>query len=124
MTNKEKLLEGIAWVEKYGIDVQYQGTAKSVKNQTGCDMPYNGCAYVEAGLIDLYADHPERSTAQLLAVLVHEFGHIMDYRITGDGDDEAAAWKAGIAHFPKHLIPDCLPRIREKCLAVYKKYSA
>lgn len=121
MTPWEKLQAGIAYVNNQGIDVDYMGTAESVRDETGVDTPYNGCAYVEMDLIDLYADNPKRVASQLLAVLIHEFGHIMDYRLNGGGDGERKAWDMGVKHFPKHLVPDCLSRIREKCLKGYVK---
>jgi len=121
MTHWDRLQKAISFVNDHGIDVDYRGTADSVREVTNSDLPYNGCAFVEVDQIDLYANNPTRSASQLTAVLIHEFGHIMDYRMNCRGDREKEAWDIGVKLFPKWLVPSCLAGIRKKCLAEYAK---
>jgi len=115
MNNWEKLQEGISFVNDHGIDVNYKGSASKI----GSPLSFNGCAFLDDGIIDLFADDPQSEADKVLACLIHEFGHIMDKRLYGGGDSEEDAWKIGVAKFPKNLIPKCLPEIKKVCLKWY-----
>ena len=115
MTNWDKLQKGISFVNDHGIDVNYKGSASAI----GSPFSFNGCAFVDDDIIDLFADDPRSESDKVLACLIHEFGHIMDGRLYGGGDDEEDAWKVGVKLFPKWLVPKCLPAIKKKCLAHY-----
>jgi len=116
MSNWQKLLDAIQYVNEYGIDVEYMGTAKQLKFSP---FPFNGCAYLDSDLVELYADDPKKDADKLLATLIHEFGHIMDYRIHDGGDSEWKAWEVGVSMFPPQLIPACLAKVKKKCLNYY-----
>lgn len=113
----KNLERGIKFVNKQGIYVEYMGAAKPL----GSQLPFNGCAYLDFDQIDLYADDPRRDADKVLACLVHEYGHIMDWKLYGGGDSEVDAWEVGIEEFPPDLIPDCLDEVMEACLLTYDK---
>lgn len=115
MTDWDRLQEAISFVNDHGIDVEYKGIASKMNPE----FPFNGCAFLESGIIDLYADNPKKQADELISVLIHEFGHIMDWRLYGGGDSESAAWKVGIRKFPKYLLPKSLSRVKKKSLAYY-----
>ena len=115
MTDWVKLQIGIAFVNDHGIDVNYKGSATEIESP----FTFNGCAFIDDDLIDLYADNPRKDADLLLACLIHEFGHIMDARLNKGGESEIKAWEVGVKLFPKWLVPKCLPGIKKKCLAHY-----
>ena len=119
LMSAKNLTRAIILIEKAGVEVSYMGRTSEIPEDIGNTLPYNGCAYLDENMIDLYADNPDDDTNQILCVLIHEYGHILAYKKYGDAHTEKMAWDFGVAAFPKSMIPKCLPTIRDICLYSY-----
>jgi len=117
----KNLTKAIIIIEKTGVEVTYMGHTDNIPPDIEHSLPYNGCAFVDDNMIDLYADNPDTDTNQILCVLIHEYGHILAYKKYGDAHTEKMAWDFGVDAFPKSMIPKCLPTIRDICLDIYAK---
>ena len=113
------LTKAISLIEKAGVEVAFMGHTSKIPEDIGNTLPYNGCAYLDENLIDLYADNPDDDTDQILCVVIHEYGHLLAYKLYGEDHTERMAWEMGVNAFPSYLIPECLPEIRDRCLAEY-----
>ena len=119
----KNLTRAIKLIEQSGVEVTYMGHTDEIPPDILHSLPYNGCAFVEDNMIDLYADNPDTDTNQILCVLIHEYGHILAFRKYGDSHTEEMAWDLGAAAFPKSIIPKCFGAIRDTCLDIYAEYG-
>tara|TARA_R110000868_G_scaffold201211_1_gene448790 strand:+ start:43 stop:438 length:396 start_codon:yes stop_codon:yes gene_type:complete len=98
------------------VDTSYYEQAKTPKQ----DRIINGTAGADSYII-LYKDSKESNYNMLCSLLIHEYGHVVNWRdLNRDKHTEKDAWKVGVESVPKELIPHT---IKEDCALCMSSYN-
>ena len=98
------------------VDTSYYEQAKTPQE----NRIINGTAGADSYII-LYKDSKERNYNMLSSLMIHEYGHVVNWRdLNKDKHTEKDAWMVGIESVPKALIP---PTIREDCALCLSSYN-
>lgn len=97
------------------VDTSYYEQAKTPRQ----DRIMNGQAGADSYII-LYKDTKDSNYDMLSSLLIHEFGHVINWRDLGRSKHtEKEAWEVGILNTPAEFHPPTLLEDCEICLSSY-----
>ena len=112
MTSRQNFEALKEWIQKDDIDVEVDVTYYDSIATPEKDRIINGCAGQD-GYIILYKDAKDENYDTLTSLLIHEYGHVVEWRDKGrDRHSEKQAWETGISAVPKEFWP---PTLKVEC---------
>jgi len=119
MTEKQRFESFKKWVIEDDITVEVDSTYYEFAKTPVEDRIINGQAGSD-GYIILYKDSKEKNYNMLTSLLIHEYGHVVEWRDKGrDNHSEKQAWKTGIENVPEEYWPPTLKEDCKLCLGSY-----
>lgn len=119
MTSRQNFEALKEWIQKDDIDVEVDVTYYDSIATPEKDRIINGCAGQD-GYIILYKDAKDENYDTLTSLLIHEYGHVVEWRDKGrDRHSEKQAWETGISAVPKEFWPPTLKEDCKICLSSY-----
>lgn len=119
MDSLERFNKLKAWIEKDDIEVEVDSTYYELAKTPALLRINNGQAGSD-GYIILYKDTQTEDYNTLTSLLIHEYGHIIEWRDNGrDRHTEKQAWQTGISFVPKKYWPPTLKEDCKLCLSSY-----
>ena len=119
MDSKQRFEDLKKWIQKDDVDVEIDTSYYDLAKTQEKDRIINGSAGAD-GYIILYKDSKDENYDTLTSLLIHEYGHVVEWRDKGrDRHSEKQAWETGISAVPKEFWPPTLKEDCQICLSSY-----
>lgn len=125
MTSRQRFEDLKKFIIADDVEVEVDTTYYSYAKTPEKDRIINGTAGSD-GYIMLYKDPADKNYDTLTSLLIHEYGHVVEWRDKGrDRHTEKQAWETGIRSVPTEYWPPTLAEDVEICLTSYgyKKFD-
>ena len=119
MTSRQRFEELKEWIQKDDVEVEIDTSYYELAKTQEKDRIINGSAGSD-GYIILYKDAKDNNYDTLSSLLIHEYGHVVEWRDRGrDRHSEKQAWETGIKTVPSSFWPSTLKEDCKICLTSY-----
>ena len=120
MTSKQRFEDLKNYIEADDVDVEVDTSYYEQAKTPPEERIINGTAGTDSYII-LYKDSKDSNYNMLSSLLIHEYGHVINWRDYGkDRHSEKDAWEAGILNIPREFHP---PTLREDCVLCLSSYN-